>query len=387
MSKDSQKPLNVGQQPNPPKFQKVYAETLQAKNIGVDKILLNINGANSELPSNKNSIIKYSLKQPIMLEPGDMVTLVSSFVEEKGLAENTISFEEDFETEMRFLYYKQFETGDSQTNSSDVSWVQYPKVVPEVYNGTSSNRNVLNANYLVSECYESLYSAIVCDCGLNMDFSNKVFFGGADGANITSGTNGQYGYLMETCKWANGQADINTYYRPVYGKKIIRVNAGNYSVDSLANIISEQMNGSIGANNNSFSDALLDKLYRPDVSFNGTGKFFQTLPFFRNITGSADDVLDKDIFGTEKVFTNNTLNWSRTVEGMTRQIFYSAYNYYDVFLYNQLIEDDGGRLAPAPAKYPNGRRDTNDYHYRFKDQYNDEFREVDLENVLLPNLY
>jgi len=39
------------------------------------------------------------------------------------------------------------------------------------------------------------------------------------------------------------------------------------------------------------------------ASFNGTGKFFNTLPFFRNITGSQDDVLDKDIFGTEKVFT------------------------------------------------------------------------------------
>jgi len=382
MSKDSQKPLNVGQQPNPPQFQKIYSETLQAKNIGVDKILLNINGANSELPSNKNSIIKYSLKQPITLEPGDMVTLVSSFVEEKGLAENTISFEEDFETEMRFLYYKQFDTGDTQSDSSDVGWVQYPKIVPEVYAGTTNDRNDLVSGYLESASFEALYSNIVCDCGLNNNFGNKPLFGGDD--NVTSGANGQLGYLMETCKWSNGAADINTYYRPVYGKKIIRVNAGNYSVDSLANIISEQMNGSIGAGNNSFSDALLDKLYRPDKSFNGTGKFFRTLPYFRNITGSADDVLDKDIFGVEKEFSNGTLSWARTVEGMTRQIFYSAYNYYDAFLYNQLIEDDGDRLAPG-AKYPNGRRDTNDYHYSFTDQYGTKFRTVDLENVLLPD--
>jgi hypothetical protein len=185
----SNKPLNVGQQPNPPQFQKIYSETLQAKNIGVDKILLNINGANSELPSNKNSIIKYSLKQPITLEPGDMVTLVSSFVEEKGLAENTISFEEDFETEMRFLYYKQFDCGDTQTNSSDVGWVQYPKIVTEVYSGTTNDRNDLVSGFLESGSFDPLYSAIVCDCGLNNNFGNQPLFGSDD--NITSGANGQ----------------------------------------------------------------------------------------------------------------------------------------------------------------------------------------------------
>jgi hypothetical protein len=308
---------------------------------------------------------------------------VSSFVEEKGLAENTISFEEDFETEMRFLYYKQFDCGDTQTNSDDVGWVQYPKIVPDVFNGTANSRNELSSNFVSVGTYQNLYSSICCDCGLNMNFSNKPFFGSDD--NLTTGANGQLGYLMETCKWANGGPDIHTYYRPVYGKKIIKVNAGNYSVDSLANIISEQMNGSIGAGNNSFSDALLDKLYRPEASFNGTGKFFNTLPFFRNITGSQDDVLDKDIFGTEKVFTNGVFSWARKVEGMTRQIYYSKYNYYDVFLYNQLTVDEGGRLPPG-GKYPNDRTDTENYHYRAKDQYGDDFRTVTLEEVLQPSL-
>tara|TARA_R110002020_G_scaffold307380_2_gene523212 strand:+ start:2701 stop:5361 length:2661 start_codon:yes stop_codon:yes gene_type:complete len=380
---DSNKPLNVGQQPNPPKFQKVYSETLQAKNIGVDKILLNINGANSELPTNKNSIIKYSLKQPIILEPGDMVTLVSSFVEEKGLAENTISFEEDFETEMRFLYYKQFDTGDTQANSSDVGFVQYPKLCPDVFNGTKDSRNTLVQEYLSFESYDPLYSSIVCDCGLNMDFSNSTFFG--NDTDITSGSNGQLGYLMESCRWSNGRgASQDTYYRPVYGRKIIKVKAGNYSVDSLANIISEQMNGSIGAGDNSFSDALLDKLYRPDVSFNGTDNLVETLPYFRNITGAKTDVLDKDIFGDEKVFSDSTyasLKWERRVEGFTRQIYYSKNNYYDIFMYNQLVNDSGTRLDLARGDtYPNGRTDNNDFHYK---DGND--RLISVEDILSPD--
>jgi hypothetical protein len=80
MSKNS-KPLNVGQQPNNPKIQKEFAQALQAKNIGVDKIILNINGGNSEVETNNNAILKYPLKQPIQLEVGDVITCVSAFCE------------------------------------------------------------------------------------------------------------------------------------------------------------------------------------------------------------------------------------------------------------------------------------------------------------------
>ena len=81
--------------PNSDEVQKAIAQQLQARNLGVDKILLNVNGGNSELQTNRNSIIKYSLKQPINLEVGDVITCIQGFVQEQGLAENTISFEED----------------------------------------------------------------------------------------------------------------------------------------------------------------------------------------------------------------------------------------------------------------------------------------------------
>tara|TARA_R110002020_G_scaffold125423_1_gene282666 strand:- start:7151 stop:9865 length:2715 start_codon:yes stop_codon:yes gene_type:complete len=395
MSKKNPKPLNVGQQPNPPDFQKVYSETLQAKNLGVDKILLNINGANSEIPTNRNSIIKYSLKQPVVLEPGDMVTLVSSFVEEKGLAENTISFENDFETEMRFLYYKQFDCGDMTNTSDDVGWCPYPKLLPDFYTGASDDRKGITQGFLNAQTYGYLYSDIVCDCNINMDYTNKVYTKNPDGdnnqngADLTSGANGQIGYLMETSAYEDTSAANNMYYRPVYGRKIIKVPAGNYSTDALANIISEQMNGSIGKDNNDFSDALLDKLYRPNASFNGGGsKFCNTLPFFRNITGTEEDVANREIFGNEPSYkSSGTQLWDRKVEGMVRQIFYSNSSWYESYQYNQLTVDinntSEGRLPPGD-KYPNGQVDTTNYPLRGSDDAGD-YREVDLTTLLQPS--
>ena len=43
-AKNKPKQLNVGQQPNSPQIQKIFSEALQQKNIGIDKIILNING-------------------------------------------------------------------------------------------------------------------------------------------------------------------------------------------------------------------------------------------------------------------------------------------------------------------------------------------------------
>jgi len=124
-SKNKPKVLNVGGQPNDPQTQQIFASALQAKNMGIDKIILNINGGNSELVTNRNSILKYSLKQPIQLEVGDTITCINAFVEEKGLAENTISFEEDLEAEMRFMYYKQGDLGDELLDQTDLGFSSY----------------------------------------------------------------------------------------------------------------------------------------------------------------------------------------------------------------------------------------------------------------------
>ena len=72
------------QNQNPKKVQQVLEEKFQASNIGVNKIILNINGGNSNFPTNKNSEIQYSLEQPLVLEMGDTVT---SCITSKQIAE------------------------------------------------------------------------------------------------------------------------------------------------------------------------------------------------------------------------------------------------------------------------------------------------------------
>ncbi len=300
--------LNIGGMPNDLQTQQFFTNSLEAKNIGVDKIILNINGGNSELQTNKNSILKYSLKEPIKLEIGDVITCIDSFVQEQGLAENTISFEEDIEAEMRFTYYKQGDLGDELTSLEDIGFCAYPKLFPDSFNDTENNRNDFKKNYLRPP---SDYEKCVGDLNPNMDYDG-IMYGNTLATNksnssILSGANGNYYYLMETIAYNKqlsntssreftdtGKFGNQLFIRPCYGSKKIKVKAGNYSVDSLANIISSQLNGSLGADNNQLSDALLDKLYNP----NGVNKnsMISTYPYFKNIDIS-DDEDQSDIIG------------------------------------------------------------------------------------------
>ena len=329
---------------NSTKTQKIITEELEQKNIGVNKIILNINGKNSQLTTNKNSILKYSLNQPINLEVGDTISCIGAFVEEKGLSSNTISFEEDIEAEMRFMYYKQGDTGDELSNNTDVGFVAYPKMFPDAFFQTSNDRTTLLDNYLlpVSKTYES----IVGDLGLNMTSGGVGY--GYDSKNIpdvlqniTTGCNGNYYYLMESVEYnekipttsirdfKNGK---EIYMRPVYGSKTIKVPAGNYSVDSLSNIISAQLNGSLGKNNNEFSDALLDKLYNP----NGVNKdkMFSTYPYFKDLD-DVDEPSQQTLIGT----CGEELGFERRVDGFVKQINYSNDSYYEAWAFQNLFKE------------------------------------------------
>jgi hypothetical protein len=361
-------PLNVGGQPNDPQIQKIFSETLSAKNIGVDKIILNVNGGNSELVTNRNSILKYSLKQPIQLEVGDTITCINAFVEEKGLAENTISFEEDLEAEMRFMYYKQGDVGDELSTIEDVGFCAYPKLFIDSFFSTKKGgvngdeeRFELQQNYLETTVS---YTGLVGDLGPNMSFDGIGYGADVDidksNSNITTGCNGNYYYLMETVLYNKTVpntgirefTDTSKYkqffMRPVYGSKKIKIKAGNYSVDSLANIISSQMNGSLGANNNEFSDALLDKLYNP----NGVNKnnMINTYPYFKNID-TVDDSDQSDIIGN----CGEANFFERRIDGFVKQLNISDTSYYECWAFQNLFslyDKVGDRLNGK--HFPNG---------------------------------
>jgi hypothetical protein len=384
-------PLNVGGQPNDAQTQKIFSETLSAKNIGVDKIILNVNGGNSELVTNRNSILKYSLKQPIQLEVGDTITCVNAFVEEKGLAENTISFEEDLEAEMRFMYYKQGDTGDELSTIEDVGFCPYPKLFPDAFFSTKKggvsgddDRYQLAQNYLETTVS---YTGLVGDLGPNMSFDG-IGYGAPkdnDNSNITTGCNGNYYYLMETVLYNKTVpntsirefTDTSVYQqffmRPVYGSKKIKIKAGNYSVDSLANIISSQMNGSLGANNNEFSDALLDKLYNP----NGVNKdsMITTYPYFKNID-TVDDSDQSDIIGN----CGEANFFERRIDGFVKQLNISDTSYYECWAFQNLFslyDKVGDRLNGK--HFPNGET-TITVTQNFKNTI-----PIDFQSMIIPN--
>lgn len=353
------KQLNVGGQPNNAKVVQQISQQIEARNLGVDKIILNINGGNSELQTNNNSILKYSLKQPIPLEAGDTVTCINAFVEEKGLQSNTISIEEDISTEMRFMYYKQGDCGDELSSVQDIGWCAYPRVMPDMVDGFKDPREFTQASWLPldGESQKSGKTEIrysVGDCMPNMDFSTapqeSVATAKASFADISTGCNGNYYYLVETVKYkresSSGheiQGDV-PYFRPCYGTKTITVKAGNYSVDSLANIISAQLNGSLGKGNNTFSDALMDKLYFPKTRPNRP--LFETTPYF------ADIDINTDLQATEIIGANGTgekEGFERRVEGFVKQINYSQSSYFNCWcLQNMWSKSTFGVLQSGP---------------------------------------
>lgn len=365
-AKNKPKVLNVGQQPNDPQVQQTFSTALQAKNLGIDKVILNINGGNSELVTNKNAILKYSLKQPIQLEVGDVITCVNAFVEEKGLSENTISFEEDIEAELRFMYYKQGDLGDELSSLEDVGFAAYPKQFPDGFNNTTDNRAVLSDNYLAllgNQTYEN----ITGNLGFNMSFGGVGYGTSVDDLgdkkhdslkNLLSGCNGNYYYLCESVKYKKKMTssireflgnETQIFMRPCYGSKKIKVRAGNYSVDSLANIISAQLNGSLGPDNNEFTDALLDKLYNA----NGVNKnnFGDTYPYFKDIDNESDPT-ESELIGN----CGEALKFERRIDGFVKQINFSDQSYNDCWCFQNMFTsmESGGLVTPTDRFVPSG---------------------------------
>ena len=197
---------------NPQQLQQLQIQAiqqqLQAPNeFGTNKMLINVNGQNSKLPTNKNGIIKYTLETPIKLEIGDKITLVESFVEERGLAEDTISFEEDVEEEIRFLYYIQ---GDCRNTlnvagaspysgavACDQEFTSFPNVYPDHYGADVSISKDNNGS-------RSYFGGIVSQ--EPYVYPNRNYLGTSPatlasgvgtGVNNVVGANGQYYYMCE----------------------------------------------------------------------------------------------------------------------------------------------------------------------------------------------
>ena len=317
----SNKPLTPAQQ------QKIEQQEVQGVTsllqaplqYGTDKLLINVNGQSSKLPTNKNGIVKYTLEQPVKLEIGDKVTLIDSFVEERGLSIDTISLEEDVEEEMRFLYYIQGDCRNTQAKpgtapytglGADVQYTHFPNYYPDYYapKGDINFEKGENGNFFTGFGIDAEAYSGAPSCFPNPNYittgqsSNASGFGNTDEIFKTTGANGQYYYMgewwspfeandasqplswnsFETSNEFNTQSvgSAELFWRPTYGAAVIKIPAGNYSVSALSDLINNQLNGSISRDNTFNSNVLIDKLYK-DTSGQG---FIQTAPFLTGLT-------------------------------------------------------------------------------------------------------
>lgn len=317
----SNKPLTPAQQQKQQQLEvQGLTSLLQAPlQYGTDKLLLNINGQNSKIPTNKNGIIKYTLEQPIKLEIGDKITLIDSFVEERGLSVDTISFEEDVEEEMRFLYYIQGDCRNTQTKegsapydgkAADIQFTSFPNLYPDYFapTGDINHTNGKNGNFFsgFNVNPETADGSTTCFPTPNYmstgQSSNTSGFGDTEDVFKTTGANGQYYYMGEW--WNPFPVDVASnpyswktnatsnsflpetvsarelYWRPTYGAAVIKIPAGNYSVSALSDLINNQLNGSLSRDNTFNSNVLIDKLFK-----NTTGLgFVRTSPYFSGLT-------------------------------------------------------------------------------------------------------
>ena len=356
---------------------------LQAQNLGSQKLLINVNGKVSR-NTNSNSRIQYNLKDPVKLEVGDKITLYQAFLNERGLNENTISFEEDITETIRFLYYKQGDVHDAGFMTAPQLNTDYPQysnagditgggVAFKMFPTPTQDAFLLQTGDDATHCGEFYNTYTNVDSvkdsiaatptqvnvdmrkinGSQVDFNytsyNYDVYGRKPNNNNTTlnmGCNGQLYYMYESCSFANQIADNQLYpnvatanfkdqadpdtppealrqpvlvMRPVYGKAQIKIKAGNYSVDSLASLIKEQLNGSLGVQDDtlqSLSNSLTEKLYKPSKSVikSNFGNMTDTTPYFDDIAEEETNIDAEYLVNDNKYW--NTDEFFRTNGGM-----------------------------------------------------------------------
>ena len=252
---------------------KTISTQLEAPNTGTNKMFININGKTSKIETNENAKIQYKLNNPFKLEVGDKVTLYQAFVNEAGLNTDTISFQEDINTTVKFLYYMPsqcFKNAEPTTATKTVGTETGEAIqgdgaaaclsIADYQDFTTfPNRAFLirdPAHADTSGAYDNHYNYRDIFSELGIPFSN-----------VFSGDIGTPYYLFEN-HWTGNlfperSTTSNTYIKPAYGEVTINIPAGNYEASSLAKNITEQFNGAFVPDTNN-SNYLTDRLYNPD---------------------------------------------------------------------------------------------------------------------------
>jgi len=198
-----------------------------------NKKILHLNRGLSKIETNKNNTLTYTLDSPVRLEEGDQVTLYKAFLNERGLTASTMSFDQDTQFTLRFHYWVPWDIrklgnfGTPETQTYQEFFTQ-----PTNFSTFSTGKPNLEATFKLYEY-------------------------------TLNGPTGYPAILYEVSDGSDGKA-IGTL-KPSIGVKTIKIAAGNYTTDSLANLIEQQMSGQ----NNTGEANSFDDIYTFNTKNNG----------------------------------------------------------------------------------------------------------------------
>ena len=263
-----------------------------------NKQFININGSNLVFESNKNGILNYKLPNPIKLEVGDKVTLYQAFVNESGLNQDTLTLSDDVYEELKFLYYVPSQNYQGAApDTKPLSALDVNKPGSDITNEELNNNRIINSQYIEALAHPSLFTAtqdttytVFNDDGSikeqktnilnnipiwnNQEIIETLNLVGS--TNVISGDNGCVNYLFEnywglfddtdTANVGNFQdrglpKGTYTYVKPALGTANLFIKAGNYDLQALGRIITEQISGAKTTNQN--QNYLTNRLYDP----------------------------------------------------------------------------------------------------------------------------
>lgn len=180
--------------------------------------LIHINGAISEIETNSNNKIIYKLSEPLILQEGDIVSLYQSFLNVRGISDNTMLFTEDQEIIMRFYYWipanlrKGPTFDDTLVHDNTFDYQEFQSYPANPYNWIEEHMEQEDERFIQYDerlLGDNNTPCILCDV---MEPNNVL--------NVPTGT-----------------------IIPRIGQKSIFIPKGTYSVDTLTKLFSDQCNG------------------------------------------------------------------------------------------------------------------------------------------------
>jgi hypothetical protein len=282
----------------------------------MNKTLINVNGKVAPIITNDNSRITYILKDAIKLNIGDRVTLYQAFLNEAGLNQDTITFDEDIEEEMVFLYYVQSDNvtpfvGAPPTTDVVLQYQEYfnyPDQANIFYNEQTAAADNQSLNQILGKANASVVDD-PSDPAVGIPTTNVGY------TNSTAGANGQIMYCMANYNSAYDTTQTERYttqsnfkagdgyVEPIYGTAKIVIKAGNYGVDAIADLITEQLLGSTNLNGKNF---ITDRFYNMSGE-NSIGTVgINVLPASNKDIFKTKNTFNTEIFMPNEVFSNNS---------------------------------------------------------------------------------